>query len=86
MLLFASLQGLVFSLIFYRYDLLTLACAVFSVETWLLVYPVWTIFSAIQPLQSLAMLPWFLLIIAAAAIYLRPQLQSTRRRLAAIFE
>ncbi len=85
-LLFAALQGVVFSLIFYRYDLLALASAVFTVETWLLVYPVWTIFSVIQPLQSLAMLPWFALIVAAAAIYLRPQLQGARRQLAAILE
>ncbi len=83
---FAAFQGLVFSLVFYRYDLLTLASAVFTIEMWLLVYPVWTIFSAIQPWQTLAMLPWFLLLVAGAIIYLRPQLQTARRHLAAVFE
>ncbi len=87
MLLIAALQAVAFSLVFYRYDLLTLACAIFTVEVWLLVYPVWTIFSAIQPLQpSLAMMPWFLLLLAGAIIYLRPQLQAARRQIAAVFE
>ncbi len=85
-LLFAALQGIVFSLVFYRYDLLTLAAAIFTVETWLLAYPVCAIFSAIQPWQSLAMLPWFLLLLAGALIYLRPQLAAARRQIAAVFE
>lgn len=85
-LLFAALQGIVFSLIFYRYDLLTLAVAVFTVETWLLIFPVWTIFSAIRPLDSLAMLPWFSLLLSGATIYLRPQLAGARRHIAAVFE
>ena len=61
--------------------------SVFTIETWLLVYPVWTIFSANQPLQpSLAMMPWFLLLLAGAIIYLRPQLKAARRQIAAVFE
>ena len=86
-LLFAALQGVVFSLIFYRYDLLTLACAVFTVETWLLVYPVWTILSPIQFSQStLAAMPWVLLLLGGATIYLRPQLEAMRRRITAVVE
>ena len=86
MLLLAVIQGLAASLIFYCYDLLTLASTFFTVGAWLLVYPAWTVFSAIQPWQSLAMLPWLMLAPAAAAIYWRPQLAALRRHFTAVFE
>ena len=86
-ILFAVLQGVSFSLIFYRYDLLTLACAVFTVGTWLVIYPTWSIFSDIQLGQCLlVMAPWFLLSLAGAIIYFWSQLAEARRQAAAVFE
>ena len=86
LLVFAVFQGVFLALVFYRYDLLTLALTIFTIEVWLLVYPAWTVFSAVEATAWPAMIPWFVAAGAGAAIYLRPQIQAARRQIAAVFE
>ena len=87
LLLFAGLQGLFFAWILYRYDFLTVVAAIFTVETWLVVYPIYVIFRRVEWLQSaLALLPWYLLLLLGLTIYFRPQLVAARQRAAAVFE
>ena len=86
-LLMAALQGLFFSYVLYRYDFLTLLIAIFTAETWLLIYPVYRMFHRIEWLKSsLGMLPWFLLLLLGLTIYFRPQLSAGLKRVAAVFE
>lgn len=65
----------------------TLLVAVFTVETWLPVYPVFRMFHRIEWLKSsLGMLPWSLLLLLGLIICLRPQLAAGWHRVAAVFE
>lgn len=85
--LFAALQGLVFSFVLLRYDLLTTALAIFTVETWLLLYPLYCIFHRIDALNSsLAMLPWFLLLLFGLTLYFRPQIVVAYHRVKEVLE
>ncbi len=85
--LFAGLQGLFFSAILCRYDFLAMVVAVFTVETWLLVYPVYCILHKVETLScSLALLPWFVVLLVGLAIYFRPLLVSAHQRVVAVFE
>ena len=85
--LFAALQGLAFSIVFLRYDLLTCTFAVLTVETWLLVYPLFQVFGKVEPWSyGPAFLPWLALLLFGVLIWLRPQLVAGVRRVAAVFE
>ena len=86
-ILFAGIQGLFFSWVLYRYDFLTVLAAMFTVETWLVIYPVFVILSPIElPVSSLGLLPWFLLLLLGLVLYLRLQLEAAWRRMTAVFE
>ena len=87
LLLFAALQGLAFAFILYRWDFLTMLVAMFTFETWVLAYPIYSIFREVEPLKAASgLLPWYLLLLFAALVGLRPQLAAGWRRVAAVFE
>ncbi len=86
-LVFAALQGAVCALILYRWDFLTLLVALYTVATWVLAYPIYSMFGAVAPLQAAAGLaPWWLLVVFAVVVGFRPQLMRGWRRVAAVFE
>jgi predicted Ser/Thr protein kinase len=86
-LVLAALQALIFSFLYYRYDFLTVLLAIFTVETWLLIYPGYALLHRIAWTRTLLeMLPWFLLLFLGAAVYFRPQLVGGWRRVAEVFE
>ena len=84
---FAALQGLLFSLVFLRYGLLTCMVSMFTVGTWLLSYPLFQLFGRAEPWPyGLAFVPWLLLVLLGAITWLRSQLAGAYRRVAAVFE
>jgi hypothetical protein len=83
----AGLQGAFFAGVLYRYDFLTALTAIFSVQTWLLIYPVFVIVQEVVPLASrLALLPWFLLLMMGIIAGFWAQLQEGWRRVARVFD
>ena len=85
--LFAGLQGMFFSLMLYHYDFLTVIAAIFTVETWLVVYPLYCVFHIIEFANStMAMLPWFLMLLLGLTIYFRSLLVAAYQRAVAVFE
>jgi tRNA A-37 threonylcarbamoyl transferase component Bud32 len=86
-LIFVVLQAIFCGLVFLRYGLLATLSAVFTIEVGLLVFPFLEIFQNIDPLPyAIPVFLWFLLFVAAASLYLRPQLVGAYRRVAAVFE
>jgi hypothetical protein len=86
-LIFVVLQAVFCGLVFLRYGLLATLSAVFTIEVGLLAFPLLEIFQNIDPLPyAIPVVLWFLLLVAAAGLYLRPQLVGAYRRVAAVFE
>jgi len=86
-LLFAVLQAVFCGVVFLRYGLLATLSAVFTIEVGLLAFPFLEIFQNIDPLPyTIPVVLWFLLLLAAVGLYLRPQLVGAYRRVAAVFE
>lgn len=85
--LFAGLQGLFFAWLLWQFDFLTAVAAIFTVETWMLAYPVYVVFyRANWPGAAAGMLPWFVMLLAGLTLYFRRDLGDAGRRLAAIFQ
>ncbi len=85
--LFAAGVGTFFSFVFLRYDLLTCFFAVWTVQTWLMSYALFRVYAVMEPWSYVwGLVAWFLLLLAGAAMWFRPQLSAARRRLAAVFE
>ena len=85
--IFTAIQALFFALVFLRYDLLTCLFSMFTVQTWLMSYALFRIFGKAEPWPSSAgLLLWFSLALVGTAIWFRPQLAASWRRLAAVFE
>jgi hypothetical protein len=86
-LIFVVLQAVFCGVVFLRYGLLATLSAVFTIEVGLLAFPLLEIFQNIDPLPyAIPVVLWFLLLLAATGIYLRPQVVGAYRRLAAVFE
>jgi len=67
--------------------LLATSSAVLTVETLLLAFPLYAIFKNLYPvLLVVPFVVWFVLLMAALAIYLQPQLATAYRRVVAVFE
>ncbi len=81
-----GLQGLCLGWLLYRYDLLTALTVIFTVSTWMLVYPLVTIFREAEPFVTTLLLPWFLFLLAGLTIYFWPQWQAARKRVAAALQ
>lgn len=78
--LFAGLQGLLFAWILYRFDVLAAMAAMFTIESWLVVYPMFVLLKEVESLNAwLSMLPWFMIATLGLAIYLRPQITAVGR-------
>ncbi len=87
LLLFAGMQGLFFSFLLYRYGFLTMALAMYTVESWVLGWSVLAMFHRVEWWQSsLSLFPWFLLLLLGLTIYLRPQLIAAKERVTAALE
>ncbi|GEM_PF-4150078 len=85
--LFCAVQGLFSAWLLYRYDLLTLVAAIFTIGAGLACYPVTRMVHPTEPLPGiLAMTPWFLLVLTGVVIYLRPQIVDGWGRLKAVFQ
>jgi serine/threonine protein kinase len=86
-LIFVVLQAIFCGVVFLRYGLLATLSAVFTIEVGLLAFPLLEIFQNIDPLPyAIPVVLWFMLSMAAAGLYLRPQLVGAYRRVAAVFE
>lgn len=86
-LIFAVLQAIFCGVVFLRYGLLATLSAVFTIEVGLLAFPLLEIFQNIDPLPyAIPVVLWFLLLLAAAGLYFRPQAVSAYRRVATVFE
>ena len=86
-LIFVVLQAIFCGVVFLRYGLLATLSAVFTIEVGLLAFPFLEIFQNIDPLPyAIPVVLWFLLLLAAAGLYFRPQAVGAYRRLAAVFE
>jgi len=86
-LLFAVLQAIFCGVVFLRYGLLATLSVVFTIEVGLLAFPFLEIFQNVDPLPyAMPVFLWFMLLIAAAGLYLRPQLVGAYRRVATVFE
>jgi len=80
-------QAILLGWVFLRYGLLATLSAILTVETSLFAFPMWKIFHRLEPWgYSLPLAIWLLVLIATSIIYLRPQLATVFRRVAAIFE
>jgi predicted Ser/Thr protein kinase len=85
--LFIVLQAVFCGAVFLRYGLLATLSAVFTIEVGLLAFPFLEIFQNIDPLPyAIPVVLWFLLLLAAAGIYFRPQVTGAFRRVVAVFE
>lgn len=83
----AALQAVFLGELFLQYDLLTTLNAVFTLETWLFAFPFWEILQSIDPLPYLVPIGlWVLLVLAGSALYFRPQIAASYRRVATVFE
>jgi len=83
----AALQAAFLGVVFLRYGLLATMSAVLTIETFLLAFPLFTIFKNLYPLLlAVPFLVWFLVFVCAGAIYLQPQLATAYRRVTAVFE
>jgi len=84
---FVALQAIFFGWVFLRYGLLSTLSCVLTVEAILLVFPLYVIFQQLDPLPfQLAAALWFIVVVAGAILYFRPQLVASYRRVAAVFE
>ena len=62
----------------------TVLCVIFTIETWLVIYPAFSIFHKIELLQAtLVMAPWFPLLLIGLGFQLH---LAVGRRLGALFE
>jgi hypothetical protein len=87
LLIVAGLQGAFFAGVLYRYDFLTALTAIFTVQNWLVMYPVFVIVKEVVPIESrVALLPWFLVLAAGFIAGFRAELQEGWRRVARVFE
>jgi len=85
--IFSALQAIFCGVVFLRYGLLATLSAVFTVEVGLLAFPFLEIFQNIDPLPyAIPVVLWFLFLLAAAGLYLRPQVAGAYRRVATVFE
>jgi predicted Ser/Thr protein kinase len=85
--IFVVLQAVFCGAVFLRYGLLATLSAVFTIEVGLLAFPFLEIFQNIDPLPyAIPVFLWFLLLLAAAGIYFRPQVTGAFRRVVAVFE
>lgn len=86
-LVFVVVQAIFCGVVFLRYGLLATLSAVFTIEVGLLAFPFLEIFQNVDPLPyAIPVVLWFLLLLAAAGLYFRPQAVGAYRRLAAVFE
>jgi predicted Ser/Thr protein kinase len=86
-LIFVVLQAIFCGVVFLRFGLLATLSAVFTIEVGLLAFPLLEIFHNIDPLPyEIPVVLWFMLLMAATGIYLRPQVVGAYRRVAAVFE
>jgi hypothetical protein len=86
-LIFVVLQAVFCGVVFLRYGLLATLSAVFTIEVSLLAFPFLEIFQNIDPLPyAIPVVLWFLLLLAAAGLYFRPQAVAAYRRVATVFE
>lgn len=85
--IFSVLQAVFCGVVFLRYGLLATLSAVFTIEVGLLAFPFLEIFQNIDPLPyAIPVVLWFMLLLAAAGLYFRPQAVGAYRRVAAVFE
>ncbi len=82
--LIAGLQGALFAWILYRFDALTVMAAMFTVEMWLLIYPMFVLLRDVETSAWLTTLPWFVIVIAGLTIYLRPRITAAGRAVAEV--
>jgi uncharacterized membrane protein len=81
------LQAVFCGVVFLRYGLLATCSAVFTIEVGLLAFPFLEIFQNVDPLPyAIPVVLWFLLLLAAAGLYFRPQAAGAFRRVVAVFE
>jgi predicted Ser/Thr protein kinase len=84
---FVVSQAVFCGAVFLRYGLLATLSAVFTIEVGLLAFPFLEIFQNVDPLPyAIPVFLWFLLLLAAAGIYFRPQVTGAFRRVVAVFE
>jgi hypothetical protein len=85
--LYSALEGIVFAMVFWRYDLLTSMAALLTVETWLLCYPPFRMFGSFEPWPyAVAFLPWFLVLLLGAVLWLRPPAVEAWRRATSVLD
>jgi hypothetical protein len=85
--IFVVLQAVFCGVVFLRYGLLATCSAVFTIEVGLLAFPFLEIFQNVDPLPyAIPVVLWFLLLLAAAGLYFRPQAAGAFRRVVAVFE
>jgi hypothetical protein len=85
--IFVVLQAVFCGAVFLRYGLLATLSAVFTIEVGLLAFPFLEIFQNVDPLPyAIPVVLWFLLLLAAAGLYFRPQVAGAYRRVVAVFE
>jgi hypothetical protein len=85
--LYSAIQGVFFAWVFSKYDLLTCMMTVLTIETWLLCYPLYSMFGGLEPWPYLAaFIPWFLVALLGAVLWLRPPVAAAWRRTTAVLE
>ena len=80
-------QGLFFSLVYWRWDLLTTMAAMFTIDSWLIGSAVLQVFRTTGSfVYALPLALWLAFALAACALSFQPHLAAAYRRVAAIFE
>jgi hypothetical protein len=81
-----AVLALFLSVVYLRWDLLTTMAAVFALETWLLGYAVYQMFSSLDSiLYALPLMVWLVCALLASTLCVRAQLMAAWRRVAAVF-
>jgi len=81
-----AIQVFLLALVFWQFDLLACMTATFTIETFVLVYPITRVYGQIAPSANvIGFAPWALLLVAGVVIWIMPPLRTGYRLLTAEF-